>query len=245
MKAYTTINYIGDKVQHKGATSCGTVYVIKHMKWVNNHIEYDIRPLYDYNHIGLVTLCADDLQPFKEETMEEKEDKAKAPNLIGEDYSEKRYGYKIPDGYEFDCIKNDEIILKPKQPQYPKICEECCKILKIPTNGDIIYAGNWTWGGEYLDECLDKIKIFQKILICRDAYWKIAGEQMGLGKPWKPSANDEGDTYLLCYNRDSDCFDKINGLYESNAILDFPTKEMRDAFYENFKDLIEECKELL
>jgi hypothetical protein len=28
-------------------------------------------------------------------------------------------------------------------------------------------------------------------------------------------------------------------------ILAFPTEEMRDAFYENFKYLIEECKELL
>ena len=32
---------------------------------------------------------------------------------------------------------------------------------------------------------------------------------------------------------------------ESNTILAFPTKEMRDAFYENFEDLIENCKELL
>ena len=30
-----------------------------------------------------------------------------------------------------------------------------------------------------------------------------------------------------------------------NTVLAFPTKEMRDAFYENFKDLIEQCKELL
>jgi hypothetical protein len=28
-------------------------------------------------------------------------------------------------------------------------------------------------------------------------------------------------------------------------LLVFPTSEMRDAFYENFKELIEECKELL
>lgn len=27
--------------------------------------------------------------------------------------------------------------------------------------------------------------------------------------------------------------------------LAFPTAEMRDTFYENFKDLIEQCKELL
>ena len=30
-----------------------------------------------------------------------------------------------------------------------------------------------------------------------------------------------------------------------NHILSFPTEEMRDAFYENFKDLIELCKEFL
>lgn len=61
---------VGDKVQHKGATSCGTVYVIERMKWANNHIEYEIRPLYDYNHTGLVTLCVENLQPYKEETIE-------------------------------------------------------------------------------------------------------------------------------------------------------------------------------
>ena len=31
----------------------------------------------------------------------------------------------------------------------------------------------------------------------------------------------------------------------SNRILAFPTIEMRDAFHDNFKDLIEQCKELL
>jgi hypothetical protein len=31
----------------------------------------------------------------------------------------------------------------------------------------------------------------------------------------------------------------------SIKILAFPTEEMRDTFYENFKDLIEQCKELL
>ena len=30
-----------------------------------------------------------------------------------------------------------------------------------------------------------------------------------------------------------------------NIILTFPTEEMRDTFYENFKELIEQCKELL
>jgi hypothetical protein len=40
-------------------------------------------------------------------------------------------------------------------------------------------------------------------------------------------------------------FVQENEVRHKNHILVFPTAEMRDAFYENFKDLIESCKELL
>ena len=60
--------------------------------------------------------------------MEEITDKAIAPVLTGEDLTYNRFGYKIPNGYEFDCIKNNEIIIKPKQPQYPKTYKECCDL---------------------------------------------------------------------------------------------------------------------
>ena len=41
--------------------------------------------------------------------------------------------------------------------------------------------------------------------------------------------------------------DEINLTNGTNVhfVLVFPTKEMRDAFYENFKDLIKKCKKLL
>ena len=39
--------------------------------------------------------------------------------------------------------------------------------------------------------------------------------------------------------------EKGNQRHPDNHILIFPTPEMRNAFYENFNDLIEECKELL
>ena len=227
------------------------VYTVKSMTWseVFNRVTCRIEAvdgiMHDHTWFAHEIHAAVSFNTKKEETVEDKEDKAKAPNLIGEDYSEKRYGYKIPDGYEFDCIKNDEIILKPKQPQYPKTCEECCKILKIPTNGDIIYAGNWTWGGEYLDEHLDKIRNFQKLVICRDAYWKLVGEQMGLGKSWEPDyKNPDIDLYVIIniYNQ----VEKAKYGYSfQHCILSFPTEEMRDTFYENFKDLIEQCKEFL
>lgn len=111
--------------------------------------------------------------------------------------------------------------------QYPKTCEECCKVLgynqMMPKDHILGYRGTL-------------LSIFQLLLICRDAYWKIAGY-------WKPDWKDENETYytisydgvnIKCYNN-TDVYSK----------LAFPTKEMRYAFYENFKELIEQCKELL
>ena len=174
------------------------------------------------------------LQPYKEETMEENTDTALAPDLKGEDYSGRRFGYKIPKGYEFECVRNNEIILKPIKPQYPKTYEECCKVLCCkPIVG---FAG--------LDD--DEENLYGNFIAlkrCRDAYWKIAGEQMGLGKPWKPDWEKADERKYCIVNTEGNVAKWVQKT--TNKILAFPTEEMRDAFYENFKDLIEACKELL
>jgi hypothetical protein len=61
---------------------------------------------------------------------------------------------------------------------------------------------------------------------------------MGLGKPWEPG--DIKSRYVIC--RDGDTIVKWYGI---SCALEFPTPEMRDIFYENFKKEIEECKDLL
>ena len=61
---------VGDKVQHKGATSCGSVFEVEKMRWVNNHIQYTVKGLWYNNCHSIVT--AKDLQHFEEETMEER-----------------------------------------------------------------------------------------------------------------------------------------------------------------------------
>lgn len=157
-----------------------------------------------------------ELQPYKEETMKNKLE---------------QITLDIPNGYEFFGIDDDnKIVLTKKQSQYPKTYEECCDILEYPHN--IV--------GGYKAELLSS---FQNLLICRDVYWKIAGEQMGLGKPWKPdwTTNDNVKYVIEVYFNKV----KINSQCYTNATLSFPTAEMRDVFYENFKDLIEACKELL
>ena len=82
----------------------------------------------------------------------------------------------------------------------------------------------------------------QKLLICRDAYWKLYGEEMGLGKSWEPDWNDTSIKY--CLERDFDAIDKNVSNHKGRTFA-FPTAEMRDAFKENFDPDIEICKEFL
>lgn len=135
------------------------------------------------------------------------------------------YAIKIADGYKFDSIdENGNIIVKSIKPIYPKTYEECCEII----HSDPKF---------YIDTHLysSTLETLYKLLICRDAYWKIAED-------WKPDWNNIQDKH---------CIYVVSGELWSRecqtrqCTLAFPTAEMRDTFYENFKDLIKQCKELL
>lgn len=141
--------------------------------------------------------------------------------------------WECPQGYQFvdengNVINAQKITLAKKEKIYPKTYEECCKVLDW-NHRDYDRVG-------YESELLCK---FQVLLLCRDAYWKIAGEEMGLGKPWEPTMET-----VYCISRNDNVIECSYRGGKSN-ILEFPTPEMRDAFYENFKELIEICKELL
>lgn len=185
----------------------------------------------------------EELKPYKEETMEEtKKDLDWHPT----DYLEfennndtwaDEVEVNLGNDYEIQ-VRDGKTFIVRKKPQYPKTYEECCDVLKIPNDERYID----------IDVPLDYNKLlhaFTELLICRDAYWKIAGEEMGLDKPWQPDyTNPDIDLYVIItiYNR----LKKAKyGYGFQHCILTFPTEEMRDAFYKNFKDLIKECKELL
>ena len=139
--------------------------------------------------------------------------------------------YKIPEGYEITEVSKDTVFIKPIKPQYPKTYKECCDVLGLNTmdNDAEGYKANL-------------IISFQELLIARDANWKIAGEQMGLGKPWAPDRKRREHKFCIGI-----VYDEIVQFHagSQNCMLAFPTEELRDAFYDNFKDLIESCKELL
>ena len=172
----------------------------------------------------------DEWKLVEEETKPKYEDE-----VNGEYYSTPKYLVR-PSGYQFvdengNVIEAKKIVLEKKKKEYPKTYEECCQ-----------YLG-----------CDDKIPLkiigeFTKLINARNAYWKMAGEEMGLGKPWEPDYTEESYEqgcpikYVIYYTgthitKERKC--------TPSYILTFPTEEMRDIFYENFKEEIEICKELL
>ena len=148
--------------------------------------------------------------------------------------------YEIIDGYEFDKVENNKIILKPIKPKYPTTYEECCEVIGISRHDVEI---------DLPQPYQQKMFNLFKLRICRDAYWKIAGEQMGLAKTWEPDWEDETQVkYMITtFNNELEFFSSTHSYVvgRRNHILSLPSEEMRDAFYENFKDLIEQCKEML
>lgn len=208
-------NYTLNKVEYKICSSWLDVSIIQPYKekTIEKSINKTNKVIFDAN-----AQCCDIINDIiKKETMEEKLEQKTLD---------------IPKGYEFFGINDDnQIVLTKKQIQYPKTYLECAKILG--RFGASVYIDG------YKGRLLDKL---QELIICRDAYWKIAGEQMGLDKPWVPDSINGLNKYCLV-----NCGNHITKttLVSINVILAFPTSEMRDAFKKNFDNDIEFCKEFL
>lgn len=195
-------------------------------------------------------LDASAIQPFKEETMDGKYNVEKYLKVWGE--TEKGLEVFVNNNFELKEDNGKFYIIK-KQPQYPKTYGECCEVLMgktdfqdfelVLTKLSITQAQNDINIFSPVPPHITLINNFYKLLICRDAYWLLAGKQMGLGEPWEPDSKNK--VYYIFYCISSNLIKWSEGNLYSNTILSFPTKEMRDAFFENFKDLIEQCKELL
>lgn len=172
------------------------------------------------------------LLPYKEKTTEDMEG-VYANNEINcyhQDFGDK---VRIRLGGDFEIKVEGKITyIVKKKPQYPKTYEECCKVLGYEPNRQSVTG--------YHAELIEN---FQQLLICRDAYLKIYGEQMGLDKPWEPDWMASQQNKYCLYKEYGNIKKVV--LWSANSIIAFPTEEMRNEFYKNFKELIEECKELL
>lgn len=139
----------------------------------------------------------------------------------------------IPEGYGY-VVENGKLYFITKKKEYPKTYEECCRVLGV-SEFEYNHTATNVWYRHKLMATLDKL------MLCRDAYWKLFGDEMG--KPWEPDwKNNLQHKHYISAEWDEI---KTNFNSTTNKVLAFPTEEMRDAFKENFYKDIELCKELL
>lgn len=168
----------------------------------------------------------------------------------GYDYAHENEKLEInlKNGYEFkddngNVINTQKIIMEKKKKEYPKTYEECCKVLEFE-NTELVFGDDYSVINTPKEQWkrLGLMNRFNKLLICRDAYWKLYGEEIGLGKPWEPSDSDYiTGRYCIFIHRGNIICDTP----AQDCILTFPTPEMRDFFKENFDPDIDFCKEFL
>ena len=103
-----------------------------------------------------------------------------------------------------------------KKPKYPDNYDECVRIAKNIHGYDINIDAPAYRG---------LLESFVKLLICRDAYWKIAGEEMGLDRPWRPDWNSFKEIKYCLYTIGNKI--KTGEFRDDNNVLAFPTEEMR------------------
>lgn len=135
----------------------------------------------------------------------------------------------LPEGYQFvdrqgNIIDTPLIMVKKKGVEYPKDYDECCYVLDDEDKMS-----------------LEKMNELRKLVNARNAYWKLYGKANGLGGSWKPDWDD--GCYVIFTNGDG--LIRMDIQFGLNAILAFPTAELRDVFYDRFKSEIELCKEFL
>lgn len=218
--------------------------VIKQMRWVDNDIVYwvnshktcdwtqtlSVDVLDKYNRLNLNDIG------YSMETKVESTGFMQMGKTVSVIFNSENYEDEVElqlGDYEIE-VRDGKTYAVKKKPKYPTTYVECCEVLGYDNRET--YCVCHTGANERLFKSLYCLKV------CRDAYWKVAGEEMGLGKPWEPDWNELKPKYTIVVIEN-----KLVKHYAitQNYILAFPTEEIRDIFYENFKDLIEKCKKLL
>lgn len=141
----------------------------------------------------------------------------------------------IGDGMKKIIVNKDyELMINPEgdsfvipKLKFPKTVEECYEILNKETGLEYSSGKCEGYRGDELTE-------FQKLLVCRDVYWKLLGD-------WQPSKHE----IVYKISRLDGRIIMDDDRFGEEVILEFPTREIRDMFWDNFKSLIEYCKKLI
>lgn len=163
--------------------------------------------------------------------------------IVNEDLINKTKEIIIPKECKIKRVTKDRIILVEKKKKLPKTWQECYKLLN---KGEYIDRNSTIESGIFphiIEPTCDEkntlpvgfarpMLALMQLLVCREVY----------RQGWKPNWKDHTNKYCIYYT-----YVKItsSSVTCTNSILTFQSQEIRDEFLENFRDLIEEAKELI
>ena len=217
-----------------GDDHCQIILVGEYIK-PSGIIGFDIKCLAVMDKRGALTLgkdlCTLDFWVLEEASASEKE-------LFIEKLNEQ--------GYIYD--PNDPRVIYKKEKELPKTWEEFCENnptieqneVFINNNSNIINAGPVVLNRDYIiDANLLPSREYAKAML---ALCKLIQLRNYYNDGWKPNWREESFKYVIRFY--DECIYKDSSLRYRN-LLAFKTAELRDAFCNNFEDLIKEAKLLL
>lgn len=136
-------------------------------------------------------------------------------------------------GEQFEAtIENNKVVITKKL--YLYTFQECCEIMGVHVSGELLYDSDEDLT-QYENSLIDGLDALRKLIICRDAYWKISGE-----KPEECSL-----LYCICWDPFIDKMISKTSSDSLNRLLAFPKEDMRDTFAKKFDYLIVKCKNFI
>lgn len=154
---------------------------------------------------------------------------------------------QVPEGYEIDKENStfENIVFKEIDSKYSKTWEEFCgknKIVEsesyIDTSSNIGLSCS-SFRGAQCDKNLIPFKFAEPMLALMQL---LTIREREYTKGWEPDWNTGKGICCIAYNRTTFY---IGAFYVCQHVLSFPSREMADIFYSNWKDLIEIAKPLL
>lgn len=148
---------------------------------------------------------------------------------------------EVPDGKKA-VWKDNKVVFEDIKPQLPKTWEECCELL-----GEGEYINNESIICNYIPHCATSkanenilptdlgkpMLALCQLLVCREVY----------RQGWKPNWSDyKTKKWVIEYINDNIA---SMAYMQTSKVLSFQSKEIRDQFLENFRDLIEEAGDLI
>ena len=131
----------------------------------------------------------------------------------------------IPEGWEFAGYENGEVKIRRVESELPTDYEKALGAVKVSEIRSLLVPSGMHGA----------VSALCKLLIYRNVWWEKLG--------WKPDFENGMLVKYVISNWGSKLDVGVSGM--NDAVLAFPTEEVRDKFAETFKDLIKEAKELL